>query len=217
MEWEKESEGEAMYRIDWGVLKELKIGDQVREYLERSRLLELIAAEGPINVRHLESFYDTVQLTRYHDIDDACFSFTLDDRPFLCTARRFAIESGLISEEEGNSEEFGKYETRVENNFDPHKACRRPTEAGGEWNKSRPIHKDLEEPAMRYIQFLIAYNLTGRTKNFFIPTIFELWLLDCIKSGKKVNPGTVAYQTIWASTRKSRRSLRKLGHVIIAG
>ncbi|EPS73006.1 hypothetical protein M569_01752 [Genlisea aurea] len=84
----------------------------------------------------------------------------------------------------------------------------------GEWHKSRPLHRDLKEPALRYIQFLIAYNLTGRTKNFFIPTIFELWLLDCIKAGKKVNPGTVAYQTFCVATKRGRRSLRKLGHVI---
>ncbi|EPS73004.1 hypothetical protein M569_01750 [Genlisea aurea] len=67
--------------------EDLRIGDQVREYLERSRLLELLASQGSINLRHTDSIYDTLQLTRYHKIDDACFFFTLDDRPFLRMAR----------------------------------------------------------------------------------------------------------------------------------
>ncbi|EPS58211.1 hypothetical protein M569_16604 [Genlisea aurea] len=97
--------------------------------------------------------------------------------------------------------------------FNPYKAYQRLTGATGQWSKAKSVNKELTDTAMGYIQFLIAYNLTGRIRSFFIPTKFELWLLNNIKAGKKLNPATVAYHTI-EMAKKRRSEVRKIGHVI---
>ncbi|EPS61647.1 hypothetical protein M569_13148 [Genlisea aurea] len=193
---EGQKEEELIYRIDWGALDELKIRDEVEAYLTDSNMMELVNPRGEIDTEHTRMFYSSVRLTRYHDLDDVCMEFRLGGKMFIRTLRQFAVESGLATEEEAGSEKFDEYEMRWGDKFNPHKAYQRLTGVAGQWNKSKSVNKELTDQVMGYIQFLIAYNLTGRTRNYFIPTKFELWLLDNIKAGKKINPATVAYHTI---------------------
>ncbi|EPS66427.1 hypothetical protein M569_08350 [Genlisea aurea] len=211
---EEKKDEESIYRIDWAALDQLGIRNEVEAYLTNSNLMELINPRGQIDTEHTRMFYNSVQLTRYHDLDDVCLEFRLGDKLFIRTLRKFAVESGLATEAEAGSQEFDDYEMRWGDKFNPHKAYQRLTGVPGQWNKSKSVNRELTDPVMGYIQFLIAYNLTGRTRNFFIPTKFELWLLDSIKAGKKINPATVAYHTIEMAKKQRGEQVRKIGHVI---
>ncbi|EPS68592.1 hypothetical protein M569_06176, partial [Genlisea aurea] len=99
--------------------------------------------------------------------------------------------------------------------FDVDAAYRRLT-GGTEGFTKGASAKLLLKPEWRYLQFLIAYNLTSRGKNYTNMTKREVWILDCIVRGIKINPAALAVYTIASWKIKAKGTMRKMGHLVTA-
>ncbi|EPS66846.1 hypothetical protein M569_07930 [Genlisea aurea] len=211
---QKETSTESTYYIDWEALEELKIRKRVERMLRKSGLLKLLDATGDIDGRSVDQVFThkTLKVESFNDIDTPCLQFVLDRQQHIVTIRELARMCKLLPDSIIDSAKFDEYIIGEPKNFNVDAVYKRLT--GKNFDKMKSSGRDILNPALRYIQFLLGYNLSSRGKNYTNVTRHELWILDSLEKGLKINPAALAMYTIASWRQKASTPMRKLGHLV---
>ncbi|EPS63052.1 hypothetical protein M569_11735 [Genlisea aurea] len=182
--------------------------------LKKSGLLKLLDATGDIDGRSVDEVFihQNLKVESFNDVDTPCLQFVLGKQHYIVTLRELAEMFELLPEKIVSTDKFDDYLLGEPRNFNVEAVYKRLT--GKRFDKLKANGKYLLNPALRYIQFLLGYNLSSRGKNYTNITRHELWILDSLDKGIKINPAALAMYTITSWRQKASSPMRKLGHLI---